>query len=95
LSIRVQQRYQLLIGAHDNLLSIAVRINKSGPASLMHKYEVRSRKDKCGVDLIADVLRFGRLWYGKPNAISNAMSYAEFISRSQHAVAAFTMMLAT
>jgi len=53
----------------------------------MHKYEVRSRKDKCGVDLIADVLPFGRLWYGKPNAISNAMSYAEFISRSQHAVA--------
>ncbi len=26
-------------------------------------YEVRSRKDKRGVDLISDVLPFGRLWY--------------------------------
>ena len=26
-------------------------------------YEVRPRKDKRGVDLISDVLPFGRLWY--------------------------------
>jgi hypothetical protein len=26
-------------------------------------YEVRSRKDKRGVDLISDVLPFGRLWH--------------------------------
>jgi len=25
-----------------------------------------------GVDLISDVLPFGQLWYGEPNAISNA-----------------------
>jgi len=31
-------------------------------------YEVRPRKDHRGVDLIADALPFGRLWYGEPNA---------------------------
>ena len=38
----------------------------------MHVYEIRPRKDKRGVDLISDALPFGRLWYGEPNAISNA-----------------------
>jgi len=33
----------------------------------MHVYEVRPRKDKRGVDLISDVLRFSRLWYDKPD----------------------------
>jgi len=28
----------------------------------MHVYEVRPRKDHRGVDLISDVLPFGRLW---------------------------------
>ena len=36
----------------------------------MHVYEVRPRKDKRGVDLISDVLPFGRLWYDEPNAIA-------------------------
>ena len=31
----------------------------------MHIYEVRPRKDKRGVDLISDVLPFGRLWYDR------------------------------
>jgi hypothetical protein len=39
----------------------------------MHVYEVRPRKDHRGVDLISDALPFGRLWYGQPNAISNAI----------------------
>ena len=43
----------------------------------MHVYEVRPRKDNRGVDLISDVLPFGRLWYDGPNAISNAIGYAE------------------
>jgi hypothetical protein len=34
----------------------------------MQFYEVRPRKDKRGVDLISDVLPFGRLWYGEPSA---------------------------
>src|SRR5262245_11838417 len=29
----------------------------------VHEYEVRPRKDHRGVDLISDVLPFGRLWY--------------------------------
>jgi hypothetical protein len=32
--------------------------------------KVRPRKDHRGVDLISDVLPFGRLWYGEPNAVS-------------------------
>ena len=51
-----------------------------------HVYEVRPRKDDRGVDLISDALPFGRLWYGKPNAISNAIGYAMHRSRSHHAV---------
>jgi len=53
----------------------ALRSTKSGP-----------RKDHRGVDLISDVLPFGRLWYGEPNAISNAVGYAKFFSRSHDAV---------
>src|SRR6266576_6800132 len=39
-----------------------------------------------GADLISDALPFGRLWYGEPNAVSNAIDYAKFFSRSHHAV---------
>jgi hypothetical protein len=52
----------------------------------MHTYEVRPRKDKRGVDLISDGLSFGALWYGEPGAISNAIGYAKFFSRSHDAV---------
>ena len=55
-------------------------------ASTAHIYEVRPRKDHRGVDLISDALPFGRLWYGEPNAISNAIGYAQFYSRSHDAV---------
>ena len=51
-----------------------------------HVYEVRPRKDKRGFDLINDALPFGRLWYGEPNAIKNAVGYAKFYSRSHDAV---------
>jgi len=36
--------------------------------------------------LISDALPFGRLWYAEPNAISNALDYAKFRSRSDDAV---------
>jgi hypothetical protein len=52
----------------------------------MHVYEVRPRKDKRGADLISDVLPFRRLLYGEPNAIENAIGYAQFYSRAQSAV---------
>jgi hypothetical protein len=51
----------------------------------IYVYEVRPRKDKRGVDLISDVLPFRRLWYGEPDAVSNAIGYAKFFSRSQDA----------
>ena len=53
---------------------------------LMHLYKARPRKDKRGFDLISDALPFGRLWYAEPNAISNAIGYAKFYSRSHDAV---------
>ena len=53
---------------------------------LPHAYEVRPRKDHRGVNLISDALPFGRLWYGEPNAISNAVDYAKHCSRSHDAV---------
>ena len=52
----------------------------------MHVYEVRPRSDKRGFDLISDALLFGRLWYGEPNAVANAIAYAEHRSRSHDAV---------
>jgi hypothetical protein len=47
-----------------------------------HVYEVRPRKDHRSVNLISDALPFGRLWYGEPNAVANAIGYAEHRSRS-------------
>ena len=47
-----------------------------------HLHEVRPRTDRRGVDLISDVLPFGRLWYGEPNVVSNALGYAMHSSRS-------------
>ena len=47
---------------------------------------MRPHTDKRAVDLISDTLPFGRLWYGEPNAISNAIGYAEHRSRSHDAV---------
>ena len=52
----------------------------------MHVYEVRPRNDHHGVNLISDELPFGRLWYGEPNAVTNAIGFAVHSSRSYHAV---------
>jgi hypothetical protein len=51
-----------------------------------HIYEIRPLSDKRGVDLISDALPFGFLWYGEPNAVNNAVGYANFRSRSHDAV---------
>ena len=48
--------------------------------------KVRPRKDKRGVDLISDALPFGRLWYGGPETVANAIGYAKHRSRSHDAV---------
>ena len=44
------------------------------------------RRGHRGVDLISDVLPYGGLWYGEPHAVSNAIGYAKFRSRSHDAV---------
>ena len=36
--------------------------------------------DHRGVDLISDALPFDRLWYGEPDAKTNAIDYARFYS---------------
>jgi hypothetical protein len=54
--------------------------------SPQHLYEGRPRKDHCGVDLISDALPFRRLWYGEPDAITNAIGYAKFYGCSHDAV---------
>ena len=51
--------------------------------AVKYVYKVQPRKDKRGVELISDVLPFGRLWYDTPD---NAIGYAQFYSRSHHAV---------
>ena len=48
-----------------------------------HLYEVLPRSDKHGVDLISDVLPFGRLWYVE---VSDAIEYAKHRSRSHRAL---------
>jgi hypothetical protein len=52
----------------------------------VHIYEVRPRKNKRGVTLISDVLKYGAVWYTGPNAVVNAISGAKFQSQSQPAV---------
>jgi hypothetical protein len=52
----------------------------------MHVYEVRPRNDRRSIDLTSDALPFGRLWYDEPDAVSNAIGYAKFYSRSHDAV---------
>ena len=58
--------------------------------SMMHVYEVRPRKDHRGVDLISDALPFGRLWYGEPNAIVNAIGYAKLAALPTEVIATAT-----
>jgi hypothetical protein len=55
------------------------------PEREMHVYEVRPT-DRRGVELISDALPFGSLWYVEPDAISNAVGYVKFFSRSHDAV---------
>ena len=69
------------------LESLAVPSNQSmKPTAPLHVYEVRPRKDKRGVDLVSDVLPFGRLWYDGSQAVANAVGYAQHFSRSHDAV---------
>ena len=52
-----------------------------------HVYEIRPRKDDCGVNLISDVLPLRcAVLAGGPDPINNAIDYAKLCSRSHVAV---------
>ena len=57
----------------------------------IHVYEVRPRKDHRSLELLSDVLPFGRLLYGEPTAVS----YAQFSAGRITLSFASTMKLAT
>ena len=46
-------------------------------------YEIRPRKERDGVDLISDRLRYGPIWYAGPDAVRYAVAYAKYCSRSR------------
>ena len=71
------------MGAETVLSGVNRRRNAVSVKPQIHLYEVRPRKDHRGVDLISDVLPFGRLWYAE---IRHAIGYAQFYSRSHDAV---------
>ena len=52
----------------------------------LHRRPFLHLRLKGGIDLISDTLPFGRLWYGEPSAVSHAIGYAKFRSRSHDAV---------
>ena len=66
-----------------DLLTISRPNQSMKPNRPMYLYEVHPRKDHRGVDLISDVLPFGRLWYTKPD---DAIGYAMHSSCSHDAV---------
>ena len=58
---------------------------KHSPTSI-HIYEIRPRADNLSFDLISDAFPYSPLWYRGPNAISDAIDYVKFFSRSHDAV---------
>ena len=46
-------------------------------------YEIRPRKERDGVDLISDRLRYGPIWYAGPDAVRYAVAYTKYCSRSR------------
>jgi hypothetical protein len=63
-------------GTSNSRNALAIKKQASYGSSDAHVYDVRPRKDHRGFDLISDALPFGRLWYGEPSAVSNAIGYA-------------------
>jgi hypothetical protein len=82
-----QRRSRFRVAIPRNFTAGRVPFNSRMTSTISaHVYEIPPRKDRRGVDLVSDVLPFGALWYGEPSAISNAVNYAKFYSRSHEAV---------
>jgi hypothetical protein len=76
-----------VIRVYDKVCGRASKKSESrGVTAAPHSHEIRLRKVRRGFDLMSDVLPFGRLWYGGPNAVSNAIGFAVHHSRSRGAV---------
>jgi hypothetical protein len=77
-------------GTEDNSTGLmevtSCKLRRGTPAPDV--YEIRSRTDGCGVDLISDGLLRGSIWYSGPDAIRHAVAYAKYrlLSHSRRAI---------
>ena len=55
-------------------------------SSSQHVYEIRPRKDRCGLDLISERLQLGVLWFEGADAIEDAVNYARAFSYPRPAI---------
>jgi hypothetical protein len=65
--LQFHKRGQDFICANDETLSVAMCINNPNGSPFKIEY--------------SDVLPFGRLWYGEPNAVSNASGMRKVLQR--------------
>jgi hypothetical protein len=72
---RFQQCCQDFTGTHNETLSVAMSVHNL-------RCSACAPVANCGVELISDVLPFGRLWYDTPD---KAIGYAMHSSRSHDA----------
>jgi hypothetical protein len=79
---RQRNAFQLLPRTHE---AKGCRAVLEHPANANDRYLNDTRAEMGTKRVISDVLPFGRLLYGEPNAISNAVSYAK--STADHTVA--------
>ena len=80
--MRTEQNSVGSLGApSDKLLGDANGRMEMSPAAAQDVYEIRSRKDRDGFDLISDRLRYGPIWYAGPDAVRCAVAYAKYRSR--------------
>jgi hypothetical protein len=59
---------------------------KYHPLAIWSKRSDDFLKSRVSSKRVSDVLPFGRLCYGEPSAVANAIGYAKFYSRSHDAV---------
>jgi hypothetical protein len=69
--------------SRQDVTAFSMSVAVSDRDQKMHSYEVRPREDHHGVDLISDVLPFGRLLYLEAR---EAVGYAKFYSHSYAAM---------
>jgi hypothetical protein len=67
---------RLWLGAHSGMVD----------ARALDVYEISPRKDGDGFDLVSDRFRHGPIWYSGPDAVRNAVAYANYCSRSHRAI---------